>query len=366
MLKTLWTSVLQPIVAWVQAHWSQISTVAKVVFIAVAVAAKILLTAIKLAFDGITLTIKATVAVIRWMNGAVRAVWDAVKTAVTAVKNWIVARFNDVIGFFRGIPGKIASVAVHLWDSYRNAATSAKTWVVARFTDVVNFVKGLPGKIATAARGMWDGIKTAFKTVINWIIDGWNGIQFKIPGFHIGPVGYGGFTLGLPDIQHLAKAASPPARRWRWWVTTRVGVRRSCRCLERWPRRADGVGDPLRRGAHGRADRPADPQVCARQRRQRSGSPRPVTEKRVTPTVQMYVNSAWTDISSYAAMAPGDSISIIRGRQDEASAVQTSVCTLKLNNKDGRFTPRNPTGPYYGLIGRNTPLRVQAPGLRTL
>ena len=48
------------------------------------------------------------------------------------------------------------------------------------------------------------GIKSAFRAAINFIIDGWNGLQFKIPGFKIGPVGYDGFTLGVPDIPRLA------------------------------------------------------------------------------------------------------------------------------------------------------------------
>lgn len=51
---------------------------------------------------------------------------------------------------------------------------------------------------------MFDGIKSAFRAAINFIIDGWNGLQFKIPGFKIGPVGYDGFTLGVPDIPRLA------------------------------------------------------------------------------------------------------------------------------------------------------------------
>jgi hypothetical protein len=46
---------------------------------------------------------------------------------------------------------------------------------------------------------------TTIKGAINVIIRGWNKLEFKIPGFKIGPVGYSGFTLGLPDIPELAK-----------------------------------------------------------------------------------------------------------------------------------------------------------------
>jgi hypothetical protein len=66
---------------------------------------------------------------------------------------------------------------------------------------------------------------------------------------------------------------------------------------------------------------------------------------------------AWTDVTRYVYQA--DKIRIARGRQDEQSQTPPSRCTLTFNNTDGRFTPRNPTGPYYGTFGRNTPLRVQ-------
>ena len=46
--------------------------------------------------------------------------------------------------------------------------------------------------------------ENAFKEAINFIIRGWNGLEFRVPGFSIGPIGYDGFTLGLPDIPLLA------------------------------------------------------------------------------------------------------------------------------------------------------------------
>lgn len=36
-------------------------------------------------------------------------------------------------------------------------------------------------------------------------------------------------------------------------------------------------------------------------------------------------------------------------------------CTLTLNNRHGKYSPRNPYSPYYGVLGRNTPLRVTIP-----
>ncbi|MFJ3923007.1 hypothetical protein [Streptomyces sp. NPDC090022] len=67
----------------------------------------------------------------------------------------------------------------------------------------------------------------------------------------------------------------------------------------------------------------------------------------------------WTDITSYVQRS--DLITIRRGRMDEASTVERSTARMDINNRDGRFTPRNPTGPYYGLLNRNTQLRISIP-----
>jgi len=75
--------------------------------------------------------------------------------------------------------------------------------VKTKFEEIVAFIRGIPENIREAARGMWDGITDAFKAAMNTIIRGWNRIEFKIPGFSIGPVGYDGFTLGVPDIPTL-------------------------------------------------------------------------------------------------------------------------------------------------------------------
>src|SRR5690606_29786452 len=34
-------------------------------------------------------------------------------------------------------------------------------------------------------------------------------------------------------------------------------------------------------------------------------------------------------------------------------------CTFTLNNRDGKYSPRNPRSPLYGKIGRNTPMQLR-------
>lgn len=64
----------------------------------------------------------------------------------------------------------------------------------------------------------------------------------------------------------------------------------------------------------------------------------------------------WTDVTS--DVLERDGITITRGRKDEGSHVETSRCSLTFRNNSGDYSPRNPSGAYYGILGRNTPLRV--------
>jgi hypothetical protein len=67
-------------------------------------------------------------------------------------------------------------------------------------------------------------------------------------------------------------------------------------------------------------------------------------------------NTTWTDITS--DVRSDSQIRINRGRSNWASSVEAGQCSFALSNTDGKYSPRNPTGPYYGSIGRNTPVRV--------
>lgn len=70
---------------------------------------------------------------------------------------------------------------------------------------------------------------------------------------------------------------------------------------------------------------------------------------------EMYLAGAWTDIT--ADVYTRDGITINRGVPDEATTPDPATCTFTLNNRSGTYSPRNPTGAYYGLLGRNTPVR---------
>lgn len=78
-------------------------------------------------------------------------------------------------------------------------------------------------------------------------------------------------------------------------------------------------------------------------------------------TVELLLDAAWVDVTEYVQQEPGLSISF--GVRGETGTADPATCTLLVNNRDGRFTPKNPTGPYYGLLKRNTPLRASVDGV---
>lgn len=76
----------------------------------------------------------------------------------------------------------------------------------------------------------------------------------------------------------------------------------------------------------------------------------------MTLLVELYLDEVWTDITSYVRVDPG--VTIDFGIRGEAGTADPAEITLTVNNKDGRFTPKNPEGAWYGSIKRGIPLRV--------
>lgn len=79
----------------------------------------------------------------------------------------------------------------------------------------------------------------------------------------------------------------------------------------------------------------------------------------LSPRIDLEIDGVWTDITSDVRTTPDSpGVRIVRGRQDWQSTIGPSKCSLAVNNTAGKYSPRNPTGTYYGKIGRNTPIRV--------
>lgn len=129
--------------------------------------------------------------------GVLSKVYEWVVDKIIVALDWLKDRFEAA--------GKGAEIIGQKFGEFKDKAEEVATEVVKKLTRMVEWIQELPGKISTAASGMWDGFKAAFKSAINAIIRIWNSIEFKIPGFKVGPIGYDGFTLGLPDIPEFAQ-----------------------------------------------------------------------------------------------------------------------------------------------------------------
>lgn len=63
----------------------------------------------------------------------------------------------------------------------------------------------------------------------------------------------------------------------------------------------------------------------------------------------------WVDITTYVRH---QQVSTSRGTNDESPKLTPGKAKITLENGDDRFNPRNPTGPYFGQLVRNTPIRI--------
>jgi hypothetical protein len=78
---------------------------------------------------------------------------------------------------------------------------------------------------------------------------------------------------------------------------------------------------------------------------------------------ELNLGGTWTDVSGRVYQRDGSSppVTITRGRPDESSTANPSTCAWEWDNRDGRFSPKNPLSPYFGQLGRNTPVRWSVP-----
>lgn len=72
--------------------------------------------------------------------------------------------------------------------------------------------------------------------------------------------------------------------------------------------------------------------------------------------VRFQIGGVWTDVTQYAMTAGG--ITHTRGRKAEGQAVDPATCAIALKSPGGLFSRRNPRSPYYGQLGKNTPMEV--------
>ncbi|MGI5408215.1 hypothetical protein ACQEV9_15610 [Streptomyces chartreusis] len=73
----------------------------------------------------------------------------------------------------------------------------------------------------------------------------------------------------------------------------------------------------------------------------------------------LFVGGTWQDISPDVYLR--EVKNLVRGIRDMGSTADPSSLTMTLDNRAGKYSQRNAMSPLFGLIGRNTPIRVSLP-----
>jgi hypothetical protein len=71
--------------------------------------------------------------------------------------------------------------------------------------------------------------------------------------------------------------------------------------------------------------------------------------------------STWAFTSDGVRWRQRSGISVTLGRDDESEDVEAGSFAATFDARDGRLSPRNVLGPWFGLIGTNTPIRLMLP-----
>lgn len=126
------------------------------------------------------------------MRGVVTA-FGWIRDAAVAVFQWISGHWPLLLAIITG-PFGLAVLAI----------TKNFDRIKSMLSGFIDFVRGIFDKVT----GFASSIANALKGPINAVIRGWNGIEFKVPSVDIGPVHFGGQTIGLPDIPQLARGGT--------------------------------------------------------------------------------------------------------------------------------------------------------------
>jgi hypothetical protein len=73
--------------------------------------------------------------------------------------------------------------------------------------------------------------------------------------------------------------------------------------------------------------------------------------------VALFLGGVWTDVPMTELHESG--VQIKRGRGDEGSRTDPGRLSFSLKDPTGKYSPRNPSSPLYGQVGRGTKVRVQ-------
>jgi hypothetical protein len=143
---------------------------------------------------GITLAIIAAVALLAIGFYELYKHVGVFRDAIKAAWSWIKTNWPLLLAI---ILGPFAVAALEIYKHFGAIKQTA--------TDVFDAIKGALPAVAHAFVTAFATVTNAVRGAIDVLIRGWNSLQFKVPGFKVGPIHFGGVTLGVPQIPLLAQ-----------------------------------------------------------------------------------------------------------------------------------------------------------------
>jgi hypothetical protein len=140
---------------------------------------------------GPVLAVVAAIAAVIAIGVLVVKNWDTIKAAASAVWAWVRDRFGDLVGFFTGLPGKIAGVARHMFDPVLAGARAIMNAVINIFERGLN--------LATTPFRTGAGIINFFSSKVGVDIPDFMRKPINLPSLHAG-----GTVPGVPGTDVLA------------------------------------------------------------------------------------------------------------------------------------------------------------------
>jgi hypothetical protein len=156
-----------------------------------------------------------------WFRAAVQAAFKVISVAFSlivdaakAVWGWVSDHWPLLLVMLTGPIGAAVLLITRHWDTIKDGATAVWQWIVDKWDAIV----GAFQDAASTLGGIVSTIVRVIKAPINALIDGWNGLEFKVPSVTlpkvsipgVGDIGggtFGGQTFGFPDIPRLAAGA---------------------------------------------------------------------------------------------------------------------------------------------------------------
>lgn len=160
-------------------------------------------------------------AVVLFITDHLLPIIQGIADGFRVAKEWVQEHIGAIVGFVTGLPARIARTIASLWDGLKNGITTAKDWVGDRLDDIVGFVTGLPGRLLAfvqdlvdaglgLGKGLVDGFVDGVKAIggfagdvadaiVNAFKDAWNMVAGMINDFVPNSIGWGPFSLDLPD-----------------------------------------------------------------------------------------------------------------------------------------------------------------------